>query len=67
MADREFPTTGTTWSEQWGNRTAADEGRGHVTFTTMLRDRCVLTVEFGLGQDAATEAEPVLPVADVEG
>ncbi len=28
---------------------------------------CLHTIELGLGEDAATEAESVLPVADIEG
>lgn len=57
MADREFPNI---------NINTASVINDDKT-KKQLNKLCICTVELGLGEDAATEAEPILPVADVEG
>jgi len=58
MADREFPAVQREGGELAG-------APAQTTDTSYSSSRA--TVELGLGQDAAAEAEAVLPVADVEG
>lgn len=57
MADREFPGVGVETHQCSVN----------VNVVRSKTAEVVCTVELGLGEDAAAEAEPVFPVADVEG